>query len=419
MEERFTVQLAMSTPPDKMESLAERLAEAFLLTKEEAQALLSADTLVLTRTEALALVKMCRQSGVEVSLGAPLLTPAVHTQRWLKRFTLPIVFSLSSVLALVMLILWIVPNGAPQRVSKPEASDKGDLVALPWVESADPAESADSEIISEIIVVEPYTATPEISLTEAVEDADIDIVSVEFDSAAQDDTLAEPDLFSAARDLSGSQLEAVLDRSPNLELRDAYGQTPLMYAAGSNTSDSVSKLLFAGANPDALSEARWTPLMYAARNLEHPEVITVLLAAGADPSLVNTDGQTAKAIALAHDHIEAVAKLETILAESLEPQASDVPAESQVSDAPTISVTSDVAPEARQQVAASRSPANSVIPVIDSVAAPSATTGGLVSDATVDPALLVFEREGGSVNADESRNVILDCLKDWANCEED
>ena len=67
-----------------------------------------------------------------------------------------------------------------------------------------------------------------------------------------------------------------------------------MYAAAGNQDPNVHATLVArGAEVDARSLARWTALMYAARDNPNPEVVLRLLELGADPQLVNGDGQTA------------------------------------------------------------------------------------------------------------------------------
>lgn len=399
MEERFTIQLDVSAQPERLAKLAERLAEAFLLSREEAQALLSADTLVLKRSEALALVKMCRQEGVGVSLNAPLLTPAVRTQRWLKRFTLPIVFSLSSALVVLALILWALPNRSPERVEV-TTSGGGVAVALPWVESAD----ADTEVIA----VEPYGALPESGTVqgEAVENGD-----VATDEVEEAESPSELDLFSAARDLSASELSAVLDRSPEVDLRDAYAQTPLMYAAGNSTAESVAALLGAGADVNALTDAGWTPLMYAVRNLEDLGVAQVLLNAGADPLVKNASGQTAKDIALAYNNDNAATTLEAFLEEQAEALQQ---AQQRVEPPAPIVEELSTAPIAETQTAS--------IIVEPTSSAPVAVGGSIsiieIAPDPADPALALFDRQSGAASNNETRNVILECLEDWASCAE-
>lgn len=81
----------------------------------------------------------------------------------------------------------------------------------------------------------------------------------------------------------------------NVNARDAYGQTPLMYAASHNGPNAIAELIVDLAEVDAQSTAGWTALMYAAR--DNPGVVEALLVRGADPTLSNSDGQTALDIA--------------------------------------------------------------------------------------------------------------------------
>src|SRR5690606_41926450 len=56
---------------------------------------------------------------------------------------------------------------------------------------------------------------------------------------------------------------------------DAYGQTGLMYAI-EHAPQLVPTLLEAGADPNHVTSASWTPLAYAIRN-ERPELVAALL----------------------------------------------------------------------------------------------------------------------------------------------
>ena len=70
---------------------------------------------------------------------------------------------------------------------------------------------------------------------------------------------------------------------------DAYGQTLLMYAADNEDPEVISLLVEAGAALDATSLAGWTALMYAVRDNPNPEVALRLLELGADPNVRNEE----------------------------------------------------------------------------------------------------------------------------------
>lgn len=80
-------------------------------------------------------------------------------------------------------------------------------------------------------------------------------------------------------------------------------------AVSSNQADVVAWLLDAGADVNARQQQDYTPLMGAAANARH-EIIDLLLARGADPSLVTADGKTAAVIAREHGHDEVAARLD-------------------------------------------------------------------------------------------------------------
>lgn len=84
----------------------------------------------------------------------------------------------------------------------------------------------------------------------------------------------------------------------DLNARDQYGQTPLMYAASEGDSaDVLDALLKAGADVNAQTDAGWTALMYAVRDAEDLALPLHLLNAAGDPTLRNSDGQSAADLA--------------------------------------------------------------------------------------------------------------------------
>ena len=108
-------------------------------------------------------------------------------------------------------------------------------------------------------------------------------------------------LFRAAEAAPADTVRTLLEAGAVVDGRDAYGQTPLMYAVHKNRQEAVSALLAAGADANARSRAGWTPLMYAARDA-NADVAAALLTAGAKPGARNGEGKTARDLALTYNN---------------------------------------------------------------------------------------------------------------------
>lgn len=122
----------------------------------------------------------------------------------------------------------------------------------------------------------------------------LDVVSLPFGAGVLHSQAAPPSLFELVKGDDEAALAARLAEGAEVDARDAYGQTPLMYAAGEvGDADRVRMLLDAGADPNAQSDAGWTPLMYAARDASDPQLVLLLMNAGADATLRDADGQSA------------------------------------------------------------------------------------------------------------------------------
>lgn len=125
----------------------------------------------------------------------------------------------------------------------------------------------------------------------AAEQREVERKRLEAEQAARKQQEAEQQMFRLAREGTTEQLKTALETGINLNIKDEYGQTPLMYAAGQNNEEVVQLLVDKGADVDQETDAGWTPLMYAARD-NTLEVFEQLIDNGADMSATNNDGDT-------------------------------------------------------------------------------------------------------------------------------
>jgi ankyrin repeat protein len=128
------------------------------------------------------------------------------------------------------------------------------------------------------------------------------------------------DLHRLAGEGLEEEIRAAIEDAADPDARDAYGQTPLMYAVDHQQLEAVQALLHEGANVNAQSDPGWTSLMYSSREAWSGWFYAeLLLLHGADPRLRNAEGQTARDIA--KDAVRQVTLLEAaeLLHEALEP----------------------------------------------------------------------------------------------------
>ncbi|MEJ2290992.1 MAG: ankyrin repeat domain-containing protein [Deinococcales bacterium] len=76
---------------------------------------------------------------------------------------------------------------------------------------------------------------------------------------------------------------------------DGRSRTPLVIAVMNRNLDAVLTLLRGGADPNHITLAGWTPLLFAARS-GTPAIFDALLQAGADPSYIAPDGATVETL---------------------------------------------------------------------------------------------------------------------------
>lgn len=437
MNDRITVHIAEETTRAELQTVAREVASSFDMSLPEAEALLKADVIVLERGAAEALVAICQRLGIRGKMTKPKASASRGAR--LRHQTLPWLLALLGTVALVALVSLVLPEvsvSSDAAMSDAAMSDAGmSDAAMPEANVADPLPSL--PVVAAETAAEPLIeSSPESDATDAAvgnvtdnatDDAASDAVpriasatvpveavvaeaapsvTTEVPTAAPEP--AAPDLFTAARDLGVADLERALTAAPGVDVQDAYGQTPLMYAAGSNADAVVRTLLAAGADVNAASDAGWTPLMYAARNTNHPGVAQILLAAGADAAALNESGQGARDIALAYNNSAA--------------EVIPVAAQSRAQENPAVGSRAEEPQNGLRQRTA---PSLTIRPIATPVAPAPSVGGGTPLHVTPRPLpsvpLPVPDQSAGAQAVppavqDEQRSIILDCLQNWDNC---
>jgi uncharacterized protein len=104
----------------------------------------------------------------------------------------------------------------------------------------------------------------------------------------------DPLLSIAAREGSPGALDVLLAAKAKVDVRNRYGDTPIMLAALNGRVEIVKKLRAAGAD---LNPKGWTPLIYAATG-GHESIVEYLIAQGADVNAVSPGGVSALMMAV-------------------------------------------------------------------------------------------------------------------------
>jgi len=99
-------------------------------------------------------------------------------------------------------------------------------------------------------------------------------------------------LLNAAQNGKLDELRSLISQPTDVNVRDEYGWTPLLWAAMNGHTDIVRVLLVAGANPNTRNKYGWTPLMWAAGQ-GYSEIVRSLIASGARLNAQDRNGWTA------------------------------------------------------------------------------------------------------------------------------
>lgn len=116
------------------------------------------------------------------------------------------------------------------------------------------------------------------------------------------------DMLNAAKSGDVSGFNKALSNNPSVTQADAWGCTPLHYAAAGGSEEITTALLDKGAKVDACDAYEETALHFAAR-ADRASICDVLLDAGANMDAINDDGRTPLVVAGYHNAKQAARAL--------------------------------------------------------------------------------------------------------------
>lgn len=126
------------------------------------------------------------------------------------------------------------------------------------------------------------------------------------------DSIGFTALFEAARDGAVEAVRALIENGADVNRVSApsgMSLTPVHMAAIGGHADIISILVAAGADPDIRGSTGATPMLWAAFE-DRPEAVLALLEAGADPSLTLEDGTSVRGVAERQGWSEVVARID-------------------------------------------------------------------------------------------------------------
>ncbi len=187
-----------------------------------------------------------------------------------------------------------------------------------------------------MIILVPTSSGEDWDLVTAADYEVVPVVEKLLDDGADIDmTLQRTALHAAAANGNLEIVELLIERGADVNLRDIHGRVPMFVALAEHQPEVAKRLAVAGTDPEVRTVDGSTLLMAAARAehvelvqwaLDHgtdvnairpeknnatalimaakkgsPEIVSLLLAGGADPSAVNKDGKTALDLAKGED----------------------------------------------------------------------------------------------------------------------
>jgi ankyrin repeat protein len=160
----------------------------------------------------------------------------------------------------------------------------------------------------------PSAAAREQVLRDAAREGRIQVVSVVL-AQGTDPNVPDEDgrtaLMLAAYNGSTDIVRLLIGKGAPVNAQDGAGRTALMYAASGPNYQTVQLLLDNQADPNVADRAEgWTALMFAAAEGQ-ADVVQTLLRYGADATLRDVDGESARDFAINNGHAKIVQMLES------------------------------------------------------------------------------------------------------------
>jgi ankyrin repeat protein len=115
--------------------------------------------------------------------------------------------------------------------------------------------------------------------------------------------LAAPSIFDAVRTGDTAEVRRLAGAPANVNARDEFGASPLMYAAAYGSVDQMRLLLKAGADVNATTAEGSAALMWATGDAAK---VRLLLAGGANPRATTRSGATALLAAAVRENVEVI-----------------------------------------------------------------------------------------------------------------
>lgn len=187
------------------------------------------------------------------------------------------------------------------RDDEPASSNGGATSRATEQDHAAP-ETASPKVVVDVSAFREYALEGKLESVQKAIEAGVDV-----NSADEEQRTA---LLFAAFNGHTPVVKLLLDSGARLEQRDSMGRTALMFASTGDNAATVNLLLESGADVNTVdTNEGFTPLMYAAAE-GHVDVVKALLQHDADPSLRDTDGDSARDFAQRNGHTRVVRLLQ-------------------------------------------------------------------------------------------------------------